>query len=124
MGMKATVATNTSETAEYSLRGKELRFIGKPASWQGAFHLVNHSNEKVRIKKLPITEGKLKGPVEIALEEGRSACLCAVAAARQRAAFVRPGVARANAARKIHKRSVDWAGADANGTECASCELG
>lgn len=44
-----------------------LQFLGKPALCLGHVHLHNRSDEKVRIKQIPLVDSKLTGPADVSV---------------------------------------------------------
>jgi hypothetical protein len=50
-----------------SLQREQLCFIGKPSACVGQVSIVNRSTEKVRLKKIPLSSPRLRGPIEVPL---------------------------------------------------------
>lgn len=44
-----------------------LQFLGKPTLCLGHLHLHNRSDEKVRIKRIPLVESRLTGPADVSV---------------------------------------------------------
>lgn len=47
--------------------GDRLQFLGKPGQCLGDIHLHNRSNEKVRVKQIPLIDSKLTGPADVSV---------------------------------------------------------
>jgi hypothetical protein len=75
-----------SEDEPCVILGDCVQFLGKPTQCLGHVHLHNRSDEKVRIKEIPLVEPRLRGPADVSAKHLRvSASLLPGAALQARA---------------------------------------
>ena len=62
-------AVTESPPLPWAIVGEHMRFIGKPSSCLGNIHLRNRTDEKLRVKRIPLSASKLAGPVKVLVRD-------------------------------------------------------